>query len=169
MDDAGAGSVDELDEDRFWALLGLVGDIRADDEPYAALVAELARQPVEDILGFEETLARLLHQLDRRDLGEVFAKWSADDGEAPFDEDGRPFLSADLFLYARCAVVVAGRDAYRAVLADADRVRPLLDWEQQDEELLSVAQEAYELATGLEWAPDTKYDYETWSNESGWA
>jgi hypothetical protein len=77
--------------------------------------------------------------------------------------------SADRFLYARCAVVVAGRDAHRAVLVDADRVRPLLHWEQQDEELLSVAQEAHELATGLERDPDTEYDCETWSNGSGWA
>jgi hypothetical protein len=169
MDESGGRPVGELDEERFWALVGLVGDIREDDEPYAALVAELAGRPTDDILGFEETLARLLHQLDRRDLGEVFAKWSADDGETPFSEDGGFFLSADLFLYARCAVVVAGREAYREVLADVERVQPLLRWEQQDEELLSVAQEAYELATGLEWDHSTEYDYETWSNGPGWA
>ena len=55
------------------------------------------------------------------------------------------------------------------VVADAERIRPLLDFDQQDEELLSVAADAHRLATGREWDHVTSYDYETWANEAGWA
>lgn len=162
--------MEELDEGRFWELIELVGDIRADEDPYAGLVAELASLPVEDILGFEETLARLLHQLDRQDLGDLVAAWCDQDpqvhGGRPAGEP--PYLSGDLFLYLRCGIVVAGREAYRAVLADVQRAVPLLDWEQQDEQLLEVGPTAFQLATGEKFDHETRYSYESWSNAEGW-
>lgn len=149
---------DEVDEGRFWALIGLVGDLRGPQDPYGALVDALTALPPAGIAAFDQTLARMLHQLDRRDLGDVVVSWQR-----------VRYLDDDLFLHLRCGIVAAGRERYRAVLADPGLALPLLHWDQQDEGLLGVADAAHLAATGLRRPrPDYRYEYETRSNTAGW-
>jgi hypothetical protein len=79
-------------------------------------------------------------------------------------------MSADTFLYARCAVVLAGRERYLQVIEDPAAFRAFTDVASQDADLLlDVASEAYEEATGEEWSHVEPFDYETGSNQEGWA
>lgn len=142
--------------DRFWQLIDLVGGPAATascdhaDEAYARLTDALALEPADRIIAFGERLAEALYRLDRRDIA-----------------DRRPCCSDDGFLYARAAVVTAGRLAYESVLADPDRFADFED--EHGEQLLHVPEEAYEQATGEEWDHVTRYDYESCSNSDGWA
>lgn len=143
-----------MSEDVFWRILGLfnwkkLGNDEAVIEP--AVVA-LAQMTIDNIERFADILAEKLHALDTeahaREIGEDAYK------------DGRHF-SVDWFLYARCVPVANGCEIYRSILAD-----PTKDCEF--EALLSVAPEAYERKTGLEFEYITPLSYETFTNTAGW-
>ncbi|MDG4837271.1 DUF4240 domain-containing protein [Micromonospora sp. WMMD967] len=145
------------DEDfwRFVALLGGRPEIQ-DDRPYERLTAVLSEEPVERIVGFAETLAWKLYQLDRRALAQAVPP-------------GADHLSDDGFLYARCAVVVAGPTAFDAVLADPAAFARFTTVEAAHaDSILDVPSNAYQKATGREWEHVEEYDYETGSNEQWW-
>ncbi|MFI6233183.1 DUF4240 domain-containing protein [Micromonospora sp. NPDC050784] len=145
-----------LADEEFWRLVAVLGGRpeAQDDRPYERLTAVLTQEPVERIIDFAEMLAFTLHQLDRRVLA-----------EAPH-ADG---LSDDDFLYARCAVVVAGPAAFAAVLADpAAFARFTTEEAAHAESILDVPSNAYQKATGKEWEHVEEYDYETGSNEQWW-
>ncbi|MFD0264387.1 DUF4240 domain-containing protein [Kitasatospora indigofera] len=146
--------------DDFWTLIDLLGDrCRCDyTTPLAEALAEL---PPARIVDFEERLAEALYRLDRREFGVL----PVIDMSSP----GKPFpQSDDSFLYSRCAVVAAGRAEYEAVLADPARFAPHTATTLHGENLLDLAQEAYEEVTGEEWDVVTAFDYESCSNEDGW-
>jgi hypothetical protein len=73
-----------------------------------------------------------------------------------------------VFLYARCAVVAAGRAVWERVFFDVDMFVPYTSSEYDGEWLLHVPDKAYELATGEEWNHSTRYCYESYSNQDGW-
>ncbi len=156
----------ELPWERFWQLIDLIGGEPAVavcatfDDGCERLTDALAAGPVEEIVGFGERFAEALYRLDREEYG---TRPAVD----PDDPDAEPVpLSDDGFLYARAAVVAAGRAAYERVLAD-----PALFTAhsfRSGESLLYVHEEAYEAATGEEWDHDTRYDYESCSNRAGW-
>ncbi|MBY8872345.1 DUF4240 domain-containing protein [Micromonospora sp. PLK6-60] len=85
-------------------------------------------------------------------------------------EHGRPeHLSDDSFLYARCAVVVAGRSAFASVLDNpANFARFTTAEAAHAESILDVASDAYQEKTGRDWDHVEEYDYETGSNEELW-
>jgi hypothetical protein len=145
-------------DEEFWRLVALLGgrpEVQ-DDGPYERLTTVLAEEPVERIIGFAETLAFKLYQLDRRVLAQTVLP-------------GADRLSDDSFLYARCAVVVAGPAAFDAVLADpAAFARFTTDEAAHADSLLDVPSNAYQRATGKEWEHVEEYDYETGSNEQWW-
>ncbi|MEU7851799.1 DUF4240 domain-containing protein [Micromonospora parva] len=145
-------------DEEFWRLVAVLGgrpEIQ-DDGPYERLTAMLAEEPVERIIGFAETLAFNLYQLDRRVLA-----------QAVFP--GADRLSDDGFLYARCAVVVAGPAALAAVLADPAAFERFTTVEAAHaESILDVPSNAYQKATGQEWEHVEEYDYETGSNDQWW-
>ncbi|GHE24941.1 hypothetical protein GCM10018781_75740 [Kitasatospora indigofera] len=146
--------------DDFWTLIDLLGDrCRCDyTTPLAEALAEL---PPARIVDFEERLAEALYRLDRREFGVL----PVIDMSSP----GKPFpQSDDSFLYSRCAVVAAGRAEYEAVLADPARFAPHTATTLHGEDLLHLAEEAYEEVTGEEWDVVTAFDYESCSNEDGW-
>ncbi|MEE1782551.1 DUF4240 domain-containing protein [Streptomyces sp. SP17BM10] len=149
--------------DRFWELVGTLGGPavleRCDhlQEACERLSARLARGPADEITGFGERLAEALYRLDR-----------AESGRLPVEGAGGPYdrQTDDHFLYARAAVVAAGREAYEGVLGRPERFAPYTAL--QAEELLYVHEEAYEAVTGEEWDHPTRYDYESCSNAEGW-
>lgn len=137
-----------IDEEEFWPLVeGLGRD--PGDEDFHRLTARLATRPEAEITGFEDRLARVLWALDT---------------PAHFAAAGT--CSGDGFLYARCAVVAAGRRAYERVLRRPAALERFAD--EEAEMLLYVAEQAYEQATGLLWEHETEVSYETGSNTVAW-
>ncbi|WP_326557321.1 DUF4240 domain-containing protein [Micromonospora sp. NBC_01796] len=146
-----------MDDVEFWGLVGSLGGRPElqDDRPYRELTTELARGPVERIVDFAETLAYKLYELDRRYLLE--------------SQESAERLSDDGFLYARCAVVVAGSVAFAAVLADESAFHPFVSAEAAHaESILDVPSNAYKVLTGEDWDHVEEYDYETGSNDEWW-
>ncbi|MEV7782845.1 DUF4240 domain-containing protein [Kitasatospora sp. NPDC088351] len=165
---AGGGAPDQpaMPWERFWQLIdGLGGaagtaDCQGFDDACARLTEVLAERPLEEIIGFGERLAEALYRLDREDFGRLPVLGM----ELP---DGSPFpQSDDGFLYARAAVVAAGREVYEDVLGHPERFAPFTA--SSCESLLYVHEEAFELVTGAEWDRPTRYDYESCSNREGW-
>ena len=74
-------------------------------------------------------------------------------------------FSEDGFLYVRAAVVAAGKDKYLGVLDNPSEI----SGEEGFEPLLSLAALAYMHKTGLEFNYIPPTNYETYSNEAGWA
>ncbi|MET7706820.1 DUF4240 domain-containing protein [Micromonospora sp. NPDC005413] len=147
-----------LADEEFWRLVAVLGgqpEVQ-DDRPYERLTSVLSEEPVERIIDFAEALAFKLHQLDRRVLAQPASP-------------GAARLSDDDFLYARCAVVVAGPTAFNAVLADATAFERFTTVEAAHaESILDVPSDAYQKVTGGEWDHVEQYDYETGSNEQWW-
>ncbi|MEW2553044.1 DUF4240 domain-containing protein [Streptomyces zhihengii] len=145
----------------FWALIATL-DGEATEENCHRLAAELSRRPVPDIIGFAERHTEGLHRLDQEQFGTLpVAGMTLPDG-TPFPQ------SSDVFLYARCAVVAAGRPVWESVFSDADAFAPFTSTEYEGEHLLYVPDQAYQRATGRQWDHTTRYSYESCSNHDGW-
>ncbi|WP_371616265.1 DUF4240 domain-containing protein [Streptomyces sp. NBC_00454] len=152
--------------ERFWQLVDGLGreagteTCHGLEEACTHLTGILSREPVDQIIGFGERLAEALYRLDRADFGTLPVLGM----EQP---DGSPFpQSDDGFLYARAAVVAAGRRTYESVFGHPELFAPFTA--RHCEQLLYVHEEAFEQATGEEWEHLTRYDYESCSNKDGW-
>lgn len=153
------GGTGEMNEDRFWEVLGRLDFDEEDDDILEPAVAALAAMRPEDIESFERMMASKLHALDTRaHAAAVYA------GEHDPD-DGDDYISADDFLYARCAMLVNGREAYEAALGDPGRMLPEVTFEP----ILYLADRAYERATGNELPSVDGPSYESFRNQAGWA
>ena len=150
-----------LDEPTFWKIISQfdwtkTGD---DDEVMAPARATLSALPLADIAAFDELLAHKLYALDTREhcrqlyLGELDP------------DDGDDYVSADDFLYRRCAVVANGRKVYEAALRDPTQVTREVEFES----LLYLAQTAHDEASDDEYEGTTSVSWESFSNEAGWA
>jgi hypothetical protein len=148
-----------ITDDSFWDLVALIGSDggAADEAALKPLVSRLARSKRDAIKAFDDCLARKLHELD----GLRFAK---EIGRYAYGGEASHF-SVDTFLYARCAAVAKGRAFFEKVLADPRHMPK----DEEFEALLSVASCAYEKKTGEEYDHSPETDYETFSNEAGWA
>ncbi|WP_127361644.1 DUF4240 domain-containing protein [Actinacidiphila soli] len=140
-----------MDENVFWQLIE--GCTPAEPDPdaeqhAATLTARLTAGPLSAVTGFAEQLSWVLYRLDRKEYGRG--------------------LSGDGFLYARAAVVAAGRQAYESVLGDPVQFVPYATGLVWAESLLYVPDRAYENITGEEWDRSTRYSYESYSNAAGW-
>lgn len=144
---------DAFTEADFWRVIErLDWQQEGDDEKVLRpAVAHLSAFPLSGIYRFADILAEKLWRLDTADHARGFM---ASDG----------YLSVDDFLYARCAVVANGQDAYNKVL-NAPHQMPL---DVTFEPLLHLASEAYRLKTGRDTLMVTAYSYETYSNKAGW-
>jgi Protein of unknown function (DUF4240) len=143
----------------FWSLISLVGGYPPADEhsSFKRLEDALVIRGAEEIVAFADLLAEQLYRLDMARLASM-----------PAVNTGIE-QSNDTFLYNRCAVVIAGKDAVERVLSDAIDFVPFTDSSASSSEaLLYVAEEAYEQATGLEWEHSTPHSYETGTNPDGW-
>ncbi|MER7474539.1 DUF4240 domain-containing protein [Micromonospora sp. NPDC000018] len=153
-----------MDVDRFWQVVerareaaGPAADRARQDGPSAvaeALVVELARLPLPEIVAFDQTLSDLCRLADTEDI--AAACWIIEHG----------FLSDDRFSDFRAGLIGLGRGAFEAVLAEPDTLagHPAVqeigashahDLWIGDETLLFAAPEAYEQRTG---DPDAFWD-----------
>ena len=146
-----------MDEGLFWEIIEMFnwkkeGDDEAVLKPAVKFLASL---PEEDIFKFHNIMAQKLYDID----GE---KWSKP-VEAAYDG----YLSGDVFLYARCGVVVNGKSFYEDVLQNPENLPGEIDFES----LLFLPIEA--------WMKKTKRDeddyphfhepnYESCSNTANW-
>ena len=102
----------------FWRVMDLLNWNCAGDDSLvlAPALRFLARRSDEEIFSFEDTMARLLHNLDSRKIAQSLYK----------DTDS---MSADLLLYQRCMAVVNGQAYYEAVRSGSTRLNPDLEFE----------------------------------------
>ncbi|MFD9575354.1 DUF4240 domain-containing protein [Streptomyces sp. NPDC059982] len=143
--------------DEFWKLIGYL-DGHADELHCVQLTAILAQRPAGEITEFGERLAEALYRLDQEQFKAL-----------PVTDPDRPrFQTDDHFLYARCAVVAAGREVYEGVLSTSAGFAPYTATAMEGESLLYVASQAYLHVTGREWDMRTRYCVETRSNPEGW-
>lgn len=150
-----------LEWDEFWDLIDLLGG-RADPDACDRLAEVLATRSKAVVIGFADRLAEVLHRLDRAELA-AFPHVDLT------DPDGLPLpLSDDAFLYARCGVVAAGREAYARVTADPAAFCPYTARDREGESLLYVAEDAWEQLTGRPWEHVEPFDYESGTNPDGW-
>jgi hypothetical protein len=119
----------------------------------APAVLALSQMPMPCIYLFKDFLSEKLYRLDTRQHASVYLK-----------KEGEDLLSADDFLYARCAVVAEGKDFYQKTLKNADEMPSEIAFEP----LLNIANEAYKIKTNknLDYIPS--FNYETKSNKLAW-
>jgi Protein of unknown function (DUF4240) len=128
-----------VNRDTFWALIAEHVTHEEGEPMLDALESALAVLPPAEIAGFDATL--------REVLAESFGwpLW----GAAYLINGG---CSDDGFEYFRGWLVAMGREAYEAALRDPDSLAKVIDggaeFEVECEEMLHVAQGAYEGATG---------------------
>lgn len=141
-----------MNEDAFWQL---IEDCRpTEPDPDAELLAatlteRLAQSPLSLVIGFAEQLSWALYRLDRKEYGHD--------------------LGGDAFLYARAAVVAAGRTEFDSVLQHPSAFTSYAIAPIWAEPLLYTPDQAYKRITEEEWDRDTRYSYESFSNTEGWA
>ncbi|MCA9078234.1 MAG: DUF4240 domain-containing protein [Planctomycetaceae bacterium] len=150
-----------MDESKFWDIIECFnwdqeGDDDAVMEPAYAVLATLDD---ESIFKFDDILSEKLYALDTREHCRACYKGELD------PDDGDDYISADGFLYARCVVVVNGRDFYASVLADPTA----MPQDSEFESLLSLPASAYERKTGKEYEHVSPISYESFENLAGWA
>lgn len=151
-----------MPEPDFWEIVRSNHHVRPNEQ--CALIQErlcqLNRKEIED---FSDRLAEILFRLDRKELADIPVAGATSGSGRPVKQ------SEDRFLYARCAVVLSGPDAFTQVLARAQDFSPFTsDEAAAAEELLEVAPAAFEEVTGEEWDHIEPHDYETGSNVEGW-
>ncbi len=161
-----------MDEDRFWGLIGVLrGSV---DEPAIdRLIAEVAEYAPSEIESFDDRLHEAVHALDGPAW---FDQPVTDPGLTPADLQAfllelaaggaDDALQADGFLFARAAVVAAGRTTYEEVLAE-----PALFAGERDsraQRLLFVAQRAYEQREDDHYDHVPPVDVSTGANSALW-
>lgn len=161
-DDPLAESLDVMGEAQFWDVIAAAGG-SADGQSIHRIWLRLRALPEQEIVGFDDRLAEVLRRLDQR----VIAKQKWRDVSEPRWLPRIPGISADGFLYARCAAVLQGPETVAAIVADPRRFRTR--WDESAESLLFVASEAWEAVTGRTYEHQSPIDYETGSNpDGGW-
>lgn len=149
-----------MESAEFWQVIGSLGG-RVDRMSAERLADRLANRSSDEITEFADHLADALFALDSPAHADVPIVDPTAGGE-PLS------MGDDLFLYARCAVVAAGQETWKRVVADPSAMAGTW-WAFDGEWLLSVAPHAYEEATGLDWTHESPRSYETGSNEAAWA
>jgi hypothetical protein len=151
-----------MDEATFWDVVGRAQG-SADEVAIHRIWLRLRQCEPSEILAFEERLAEVLHRMDLRPVARQ--RWR--DVAEPAWLPRIPGISADGFLYARCAAVLEGADEVAAIVADPRRFKRR--WDLGAERLLSVASDAWEARTGRAWdhSHQTAVSYETASNPAG--
>jgi len=145
-----------LDEELFWEIISLLDWTKEiDDEILALAVKKLTNYPVHYIYLFQDILSEKLYQLDAK-------KFALNIGEDSWKED--QYFSVDQFLYARCCVIANGKEAFETILNNSLEMPKDVTFEP----LLSLAAKAYEQKTGKVFHYSGYFNFETYSNQSGW-
>jgi hypothetical protein len=149
-----------VNEEVFWALIASLDwdETGDDDAVLAPVVRALSSMPVEQIFGFDDLLAEKLYTLDTRDIARGVYRGQID------PDDGDQYISADDFLYSRCAILANGKESFEATLRSPLDVPQDLEFEV----LLSAASTAYEAKVGQQYEHLTPLSWESFSNQAGW-
>ncbi len=152
-----SGNEAPFSKEDFWKMIALLdwNHKQNDDLVIQPVVNFLADQPVSHIYRFEDILSKLLFQLDTQAHAESI-------GENGYNKDD--YFSVDNFLYARACVVANGQTFYEKVLKTPSSMPKDLTFEP----ILSIASKAYEKKKGQAFDYVQEYNYETYSNASGW-
>jgi hypothetical protein len=161
-----------LDGNGFWRLIGLVQG-HVDPDSIERLIAALAELPTSEIESFDDRLHEVVHELD----GPAWYEQPVNDPgvtelqlEAFLVEllagEADDTLAVDGFLFARAAVVSAGRETYQQVLADPRTFAG--DRDSRAQALLFVAQRAYERVASDHYDHVPPHDVGTGSNIALW-
>lgn len=141
----------------FWKVIARINWTEESDEKRMLPVLELLKSKNEaEIISFQENLAYKLFTLDTKEHAMHIGEFSYKNEETHF--------SNDFFLYVRCCVVANGKEYYEKVLKNPKEMPKDMGFEP----LLYIGEEAFEQKSQKEWNHETKYDYETYSNENGW-
>ncbi|MEK7258004.1 MAG: DUF4240 domain-containing protein [Bacteroidota bacterium] len=145
---------DLFSEADFWRVIDQIDwSKKSSDDKLRPAVKMLAAMPVSSICLFADKLSEKLYHLDTRLHANAYAA-----------NDPEHFISADDFLYARCAVIAEGKEYYEKVLNDPTQMPDEIVFEH----LLSLGDDAFELKMGFEFNYVPTFNYETQSNKSGW-
>lgn len=145
---------DLFSEDDFWRIINKIDwSKKGSENKIAPAVKALAKMPVASICLFADKLSAKLFQLDTRAHANTYAANEPDN-----------FISADDFLYARCAVIAEGKDYYEKVLNDPAQMPEDIVFEP----LLYLSDDAFEAKMNVPFNYMPTYNYETQSNKSGW-
>jgi hypothetical protein len=146
----------------FWEIVGSNLVETADDVEAALARISVRLDALEplDLARFAEQLQEHLHRIDRRDLADVPVVLAG----------GREFpQTADHFLYARCACVLAGEEEYRkSVRSTTEFSRFVKPSVQGAEGLLYLAPNTYEKKVGHELEVVNSLSVESMSNLEEW-
>jgi hypothetical protein len=139
-----------MTSDEFWELIDLIIGEPSDQDrsDLTMLTITLSQRSPEEIEAFFEHLALRLHALDTRAHYRAFSWFPGE---------------ADPFLYARLSVVARGEVYYGRILEN-----PALFQDGWNEDLLYVADSAYQLRTGKEFPRESSVDFEAFQNREGW-
>lgn len=136
----------------FWQVIDQLDWKAAEDAAILAPAIELLSQQEPDrIKAFADMLSEKLYRLDQRRMAE----------KSVMDEEQ---FSADLFLYARCAVVANGKAAYETVMEDPGKFPK----DTYFSALLNLPDLAWKRRTGEAFDYLPQYIYETGFNPQGW-
>lgn len=145
---------DLFSEDDFWRVIDKIDWSKKDSEnKIKPAVKMLAKLPLACIYLFADKLSAKLYHLDTRTHATAYAA-----------NEPEHFVSADDFLYARCAVVAEGKEYYEKVLSDPSQMPDDIVFEP----LLYLADDAFEIKMGIPFNYKPTYNYETQSNKAGW-
>ena len=142
-----------MKETQFWYIIESFdwtkeGDNNAVMEPAIDILSRLTQAERKE---FDEILAEKLYLLDTH-------------AHAVPTGFGVDYFSVDLFLYARCGVLVNGKRFYENILHNPAKMLKELDFEP----LLYLTSKAASRAGFEDYDHTTKLSYETFSNEDGW-
>jgi hypothetical protein len=145
---------DLFSEEDFWSIIEEIDwSKKGSENKLKPAVKMLAKMPVSSIYIFADKLSTKLYHLDTRAHANAYAA-----------KDPEHFISADDFLYARCAVVAEGKEYYEKVLNDPSQMPDEIVFEH----LLYLADDAFELKMGVPFNYMPTHSYETQSNKAGW-
>ena len=146
-------------ESEFWELIGTLPG-RVDDLSAEQLTGRLASEGPARIINFADILAEKLYAIDHPVGAEQLIR-DPTAGPSPMT------MGDDLFLYARCAVVAAGKSSWERILNNPAGMAGT--WYAFDGEfLLLVAPDAWERVTDTAYTHESPVSYETGSNTDNW-
>lgn len=142
-------------ESTFWEVIDSVDWLKNTmEEKLLPAIIMLSEMPVSNIYLFADKVSEKLFLLDTKAHAQAYAA----------KETNRP-ISADDFLYARCAVIAEGKEYFDKVFDDPSQMPDDIVFEP----LLSLAELAYERKTGEEFNYIPVFNYESFSNKRGWS
>ncbi len=151
-----SGSSERVTEDFFWKIIGLLDWTQTDNQAIVALAIEkLSSLPVRQLYEFQDMMSEKLYLLDEK-------KYARHIGQLAWQES-RPF-SADHFLDVRACVIANGREYFNHVVQHPEEMPKDLWFEP----LVYLVPKAYRKKTGKEFSYLPAFNYQTFSNESGW-